>query len=399
MTELENKNWPGAETEKSSDELRAEVARTRERLAQDVEAIGQKLSPDNIKREARDAVTRSVRHGVRQGADAVRHGAGVMRTRVNDAGTSLAGSARENPLPLALIGAGIGWLIWNARKRSQHVDYYAAADYDYPLSTEEPFGYEVGGYSAGGAGTYGYGAQAGYGAQPGYGVQAGYGAQTAGTSSYDQYGRVGYAAEDGSTEPSRVEELKDRARGVAAGAKDKVQNLTGRARSGMNTARDSARDRAYQVRDRARLMQQRAREQAVWARGQARHQMDENPMAVGLLAVAAGIGVGLLLPTTERENRWMGDRRDRLVDRVKEKASEAGQIAQESARRVAQNAKETVKDEAQRRGFVSGQAQQGSEAGQQSSGDVSVHEVKPVGETWGSSFSSSTSAGPNGRTI
>jgi ElaB/YqjD/DUF883 family membrane-anchored ribosome-binding protein len=101
--------------DKSSDDLRADVERTRERLSQDVDALGAKLSPENVKVEAKRAVKRTVRRGTDE-----------LREGVSSATESVSSFVGQNPLPIALIGVGVGWLIWNTRTRPKGnagVDY------------------------------------------------------------------------------------------------------------------------------------------------------------------------------------------------------------------------------------------------------------------------------------
>jgi hypothetical protein len=57
----------------------------------------------------------------------------------------------------------------------------------------------------------------------------------------------------------------------------------------------------------------------------------ENPLAVGLLALAAGVGMGLLLPSTRGENRLMGETRDRFARDARRTASELGRSVQRGA--------------------------------------------------------------------
>ena len=90
----------------NSDELRDDVERTRERVSADVEALGAKLSPANLKAEAKQAVVGRVRRG----AERVREG-------VESAETSVVGFCRDNAIPLSLLGAGLGLLIYNSRRR------------------------------------------------------------------------------------------------------------------------------------------------------------------------------------------------------------------------------------------------------------------------------------------
>jgi ElaB/YqjD/DUF883 family membrane-anchored ribosome-binding protein len=72
---------------------------------------------------------------------------------------------------------------------------------------------------------------------------------------------------------------------------------------------ESARQRARELGHRARDGFERAEHTAVdFGR--------ENPLAIGALALAAGVGVGLLLPSTQREDELLGAARDRMLGEV-----------------------------------------------------------------------------------
>lgn len=51
--------------------------------------------------------------------------------------------------------------------------------------------------------------------------------------------------------------------------------------------------------------------------------LEDNPIALGALGVAAGAMLGAILPATESEDRWMGEMRDRVAEDVKSGAREA----------------------------------------------------------------------------
>ena len=70
------------------------------------------------------------------------------------------------------------------------------------------------------------------------------------------------------------------------------------------------------ARKRARELGHRARDGVVRAEHTAVDFGRENPLAIGALALAAGVGVGLLLPSTEREDELLGAARDRMVGEV-----------------------------------------------------------------------------------
>jgi hypothetical protein len=80
------------------------------------------------------------------------------------------------------------------------------------------------------------------------------------------------------------------------------------------------------------------------ARDFSRRVSDDNPLAVGMAAIAAGIGVGLLLPQTEPERELLGSKRDELLGDAKQTLSEMGQTAKDTARDV----KNTLSNSVQR---------------------------------------------------
>lgn len=104
--------------------------------------------------------------------------------------------------------------------------------------------------------------------------------------------------------------------------------------------RDSAEAAAYsddqharplgEARDKAHHAAQSLRQRAHRTRMGAQELFDDNPLAVGAMAVAAGALLGALLPETRREDEMMGNARDRLRDR----AEAASDSALHQARRA-----------------------------------------------------------------
>ena len=76
--------------------------------------------------------------------------------------------------------------------------------------------------------------------------------------------------------------------------------------------------------------------------------LQENPLAVGALAIGAGAAVGLAIPQTVKEHEVMGEARDTLVVRAQEKA----QDAQQRAQRVAEEAQSAAQQEAENQGLT-----------------------------------------------
>jgi hypothetical protein len=66
----------------------------------------------------------------------------------------------------------------------------------------------------------------------------------------------------------------------------------------------------------------------------------QNPLGLGIAAVAAGFVVGTLLPSTDVEDERLGE----MSDQVSDKAREAGQEALERGKDVAREAVDSAKD-------------------------------------------------------
>lgn len=96
------------------------------------------------------------------------------------------------------------------------------------------------------------------------------------------------------------------------------------------------------ARRRASEMSRQARERARRAAGQARSRWDsmlnDNPMALGIAALAAGAVVGATLPRTEMENEYLGETRDQLVESARTMAQEKVETAKSIAKETIQSA-------------------------------------------------------------
>jgi ElaB/YqjD/DUF883 family membrane-anchored ribosome-binding protein len=82
------------------EEIEREIGQTRNRLSRDIDELGSKLSPQNLKEEAKSAIK-----GAAQGAVS-NVGEQARRT-----GSRLVEVIRENPLPVIAVGAGVTWLL------------------------------------------------------------------------------------------------------------------------------------------------------------------------------------------------------------------------------------------------------------------------------------------------
>lgn len=87
-------------------ELKAEAAISRARVANDLEALSYKLSPQNLKSEARQAIVKSVERRVSRAEG------GFLRLR-----SLIKRTVTAHPLPfVAIVGLGVGFWAWRARR-------------------------------------------------------------------------------------------------------------------------------------------------------------------------------------------------------------------------------------------------------------------------------------------
>jgi ElaB/YqjD/DUF883 family membrane-anchored ribosome-binding protein len=95
---------------------RAEIERTRADMSETVDAIQERLSPENLKEQAKDRVKEAT------------------VGRAQEAGSGIMETIRANPLPAALTGIGLGWLLVSARGSASGQTRYRgrAYPYDYP---------------------------------------------------------------------------------------------------------------------------------------------------------------------------------------------------------------------------------------------------------------------------
>lgn len=102
---------------------------------------------------------------------------------------------------------------------------------------------------------------------------------------------------------------------------------------------DRASSMAHEARDRARETARRARSGFA-------NLLESNPLMVGAAAMAVGATIGLALPETERENEWMGETKDNLMERAQDVArSTVTEVRQAAGDIAGQVASEVVSGE------------------------------------------------------
>ena len=316
---------PPPEATAETEAIRDDIVQTRSELSGTIDAIQDRLNPDRLMEQAREQVREQVQEHVQEARDAVRDATigkaeDVVRNvsdTATEARSTLMETIRQNPIPAALVGIGLGWL-WMNRQRPP------ATRWSTPQPTVR--------YAAPTTGYRDWGAYA------------------------DDRGR--YYDRGQRTSGSAMDQMRDRAGRVtdrvgdaASDAADQVQDTAGRLTGQVQDTAGRLADQAGetvgnltdQVQETAGNLASGAQYQAQRIEDRFQRAMWETPLAVGAAAVALGAVVGLAIPETQQENEWMGEARYTVVDKsqsaaqdtmqkVQGVAEQAGQAAQQAAR-------------------------------------------------------------------
>jgi len=349
------------EVEPEVEEIRSDIEHTRAEMSHTIDAIQDRLNPRRLVQEAQDTVREAtVGKAERMMSDAS-DAATEMVSGAGDTargfGTGLVDAVRQNPVAALIAGVGLGWLFMSARKGNED-DYYdryyreggsratGRAAY-YPPYGARPMGTAYSGYGRGYAG-----GRYATGYAPGY--AGGYG-----SAEYDQdrdggmVDRVGSAASDVQDRASEMaSRASDKLSNTASSVADRVSGTTSQVQDRASELADQVQDRAGeltgQVRENLDEWTDMAQERFYDARSQYDRMLDETPLAVGAVALALGVAVGMALPGTPHEDRMLGPARDRLLDQ----AQEVAQDTAEKVQRVVGEVQNTAKEEAQKQGLM-----------------------------------------------
>jgi hypothetical protein len=303
--------------ENDTNAIRSQIDTTRRRMDDTMEALGDRLKG----RHLFDEVLGLFR------SDNPNHKAMEIRDKVSrsasTAARSVVDTVKSNPVPALLIGAGIAWMIYSSRKSgpslpalSEDEDYdFGAADYDPGAHYDPPLEYPVPA-SPRGFGEVDDGFSMGSEGDP---------RETNGESELEQV-KVG---------------LQGKASDAKQPAEEKLANLGDRVRQKTHAA-------GQRIREAGSRVQARTREVYVQARDRVAETADQHPLEVGLACLAAGVAVGLALPTPEKLNQVAGP----TMDRLRQRTRDAGGEILQKGKRVVNAAGTAFQNEAKQQGLT-----------------------------------------------
>ena len=301
-----------------SDTLRSEIDSTRGRMDQTIDALEDRLQG----RHLLDEIVGFFRRGDTDGR------MGELREKIGSSAGKVVDSVKAHPVPLLMIGAGIGWLIYQNRSAARSASRYDERDLDY---TGEDYS----------------------------------------SSSYESFGSpvTGFEGEGFEPEGSTLAgKAKEKISALGTQASEKAADLSQRGREKLASARDRASELGHQAQQRGRELYGRTRERVVST-------ADQHPLEVGIGFLALGVIAGMAIPTPEAVTRRLAPTAQRLREagsdlvnkgkRVVDAAAEAGKVeaktqgltldgVRDKATAVAERAGDAAKETAKHEGIALG---------------------------------------------
>ena len=277
---------PGLEASEAPPEteaIRARIEETRKEMGETIDAIQERLSFANISEQVSETVSSAIESAKDTAYDAT---IGKAVNFMKDFGDGVSRSnafrvIRNNPFPLALIGLGAGLLAYQSFSRSGR--RYEGNGRDRRQLTGR------------------------------------------GESARNARGVVGRAYE-----------------GISHGAETALESVSEKANATYESVSGALSNAYTGAGDAAHRAYDRLGEYGTVAHEKYDEYIEENPLAVGAVAMAVGAAVGFAIPATRYENKLMGEARENLVQR----AQDAAGTLVDKAKHAASEAGKTIKDEA-----------------------------------------------------
>jgi hypothetical protein len=262
---------------------RRDIEATRARMGDTLEELGTRLNPERLKQQAKDKIRGATIGKVQTMAQ-------TTVDKASSAGRSVSDVIRENPIPAALIAAGISWMAWNSKRGKS--------------STSETTGVE-----------------ANWEDSDGRFRSTGQRYRSA------EYGQSSGVSQSSYADDGTADRVREKAGTVADNVGELAQRTTEKTKSAVGTVADAAKAKSDKVAD----------------------AFQSSPLPLGLVAAALGIAAGFALPTTQKERELVGDKRDELVDKAKGVVTEKKDQVKRVAERVVSEARtvatQAAKDE------------------------------------------------------
>jgi hypothetical protein len=254
--------------------IRAQIDETRQRMDETIDALGRRFQGRHLVDEALHFVrTQTENSNMTQIANR-------LKTSADTAVHSVVDTVKANPIPTALIGAGVAWYLYSQTQRNPDAEAYT---YDDPIR--------------------------GYRDEP-------------------------YASGDsdvGQPVAGEPESVGERLREKAGQLRERSREAVASARERLHTAGERAGALKARVRTRSQVLLRQGRQRVTST-------IDQHPLESGLACLALGVILGIALPTSQRVRskvapgaRQLRDKSREMIERGRNVARTAAHAAREEA--------------------------------------------------------------------
>jgi len=339
------------------EEIRAEMAQTRAAMSETIDALQERLDPQRLKEEATAKIRETTSHLKEEATEKVREATigkvenmtGEVMDNVKEtayeARYGIVDTIRQNPIPAALIGIGLAAMLFNGSERNGR-GYRPANGHN--GNAQRPRSIPVyGGIEAAPVRTDSYRGTSMPDEPQSVADQT--------KSSVQQFGRQ---AQD------KAEDLSGQVKGTVQQfgdqAQDKAGNLAGQVKGTVqqvgSQAQDKAEDLAGQVKGTVQQVGSQAQDQAMELGNTVQEQvgqlstgvqtqvdqltgtfnrtLQENPLSLGIMAIALGAAAAMVIPSTPKENELFGETRDQMLQKAESAAHDVLDQAAEQAKKA-----------------------------------------------------------------
>lgn len=293
--------------DKNAAEIQREIKVTRADMDETVNALQERLAPQQY----------------------INHALDLARDTVREASPKIAQALRDNPLPAALIALGVGWLYLRATTPPRRQAYHAVDDSEFALTH--------GAERVQGAAREGMNKAKGSIQSTASEVKDWAGEKTdqvmdwAGEKT-DQV--MGWAGE-------KTDQLMEGTSKLAGQARDKAGEIAGATWEKAGQVAHEARVQAIHLGDVTRKQLSHAGEAAA-------RLFEDNPLAFAAIGIGIGAAIGLSLPMTHQEREVMGPASDQAISSAKQ----AGEETMAKVAQVVQAGQESMEEEARREDII-----------------------------------------------
>lgn len=333
--------------------IREQIERTREDMSATLNELQDRLSPQHLAQQAKDSVREATVGRVQQMVGVAGQRVGDVAARAQDVAGTAVERAREHPLPVALAGAGAGlvwWLMrrsagrqWNQDDMYDWDDADMSYERDYAsldMRRDDDWRAETSTTASGAGWTR---------VLRDNPVPASLAAASIGYMLWNRRStdwsddgpatRSAYAYGDAGLEAASTSSTTS---GLAEGARDVSRQARETASAIGEQVTESVRAAQSRATEVSRDVTRRLRTAGSRTSTQFERWMRENPLAVGVAAIAAGAVVGLTMPRTRTEDEMLGASRDALLDRATDSAQHLKEQVREKVQTVASDLTESL---------------------------------------------------------